>query len=154
MNGLNLGSTLHRLVLLIATSYITLTWDIWKYRCITIFQNKIIDVRTVADCFRKNITEIMNVGERSSDAHLIGSKIHQTIWIPPDLRNLKVNVDIKFTSPNERFGAGFICRDSKGLFTSAGTCTGSAGSSEQAECSGILSAIKWAKQQGVKRMEL
>ncbi|KAF5196740.1 hypothetical protein FRX31_013673 [Thalictrum thalictroides] len=37
---------------------------------------------------------------------------------------------------------------------SAGCCSGSTGSSEQAKCSGILSATRWALSQGVRRMEL
>ncbi|KAF5205742.1 hypothetical protein FRX31_004670 [Thalictrum thalictroides] len=77
-----------------------------------------------------------------------------TIWIPPLDPYVKVNVDIKFSSPDERFGACYICRDTKGMFISAGTCSGSAGSSEQAECAGILSAVQWAAKQGLKCIEL
>ncbi|KAF5202143.1 hypothetical protein FRX31_008270 [Thalictrum thalictroides] len=76
------------------------------------------------------------------------------IWIQPNQNNIKVNVDINFTSSADSFGVGYIARNSNGNMLSAGNCSGSARTSEQAECSGILSATRWTLNQGIKRMEL
>ncbi|KAF5199181.1 hypothetical protein FRX31_011231 [Thalictrum thalictroides] len=67
-----------------------------------------------------------------------------TIWILPGLTFLKINVDIKFTSREHRFGIGYICRNANGEFIAAGCFSGSAGRSKQAECAGILAATRWA----------
>ncbi|KAF5180953.1 hypothetical protein FRX31_029463 [Thalictrum thalictroides] len=53
-----------------------------------------------------------------------------------------------------RLEVGFICKNSKGDFVSAGTGSGAALTSEHVECSGILQAVQWADSQGIKRLEL
>ncbi|KAF5181002.1 Reverse transcriptase zinc-binding domain, partial [Thalictrum thalictroides] len=78
----------------------------------------------------------------------------KSIWIPPQLNRIKLNVGITFINAITPIGIGFILRDHMGKFLGAGTTVEHAGSSEEGECSGLLAAARWASQQHLKNIVL
>ncbi|KAF5183005.1 hypothetical protein FRX31_027408 [Thalictrum thalictroides] len=81
------------------------------------------------------------------------ARLQPSIWIPPKKDIIKINVDISFRTAANPIGIGFSFRDYKGKFLLAGTVGGKAGSSEEAECWGILEAIRQGLHQQLRIIE-
>ncbi|KAF5192209.1 hypothetical protein FRX31_018202 [Thalictrum thalictroides] len=113
----------------------TITWEIWKARCQTVFSNVQSDPRTIAGHIDMIVDRQLNLRSTSTVNQNFHSQ-HGLIWIPPLQENLKLNVDITFISPDFDigFGIGFILRNHLGIFQSAGCQRGGATSAEEAEC--------------------
>ncbi|KAF5194337.1 hypothetical protein FRX31_016079 [Thalictrum thalictroides] len=127
-------------------------WQIWKARCIMVHQNKLIDPVIVM----KQIAELMICYDNTSSSTPRLQKEDQTptIWIPPCINYVKLNVDIRFLDANTRIGIGFILRDTNGKFAGAESCSSSACSSEEAEAKGIVEALSWALDKSVSNLIL
>ncbi|KAF5204865.1 hypothetical protein FRX31_005546 [Thalictrum thalictroides] len=121
------------------------TWEIWKSRCVNVFQNVYVDPAKTASFIDYSVDRIQNIA--STYSNLQHARIHPTIWIPPGKGSTKINVDISYKSADSPIGIGFIFRDYKGSFILAGIVAGNVGSSEEAECWGILAAIRQGIQQ-------
>ncbi|KAF5188440.1 hypothetical protein FRX31_021974 [Thalictrum thalictroides] len=77
-----------------------------------------------------------------------------SIWIPPVHNMMKLNVKISFTDCSTTIGVGFVLRNSVGSFLNAGTTSDHAGTAKEGEYTGILVAVKWAKKQQLKNLEI
>ncbi|KAF5203758.1 hypothetical protein FRX31_006653 [Thalictrum thalictroides] len=127
-------------------------WQIWKARCIMVHQNKLIDPVIVM----KQIAELMICYDNTFSSTPRFQKDDQTptIWIPPCINYFKLNVDIRFLNANTRIGIGFILRDTNGNFAGVGSCSSSAGSSEEAEAKRIVEALSWVLDKSLSNLIL
>ncbi|KAF5186614.1 hypothetical protein FRX31_023799 [Thalictrum thalictroides] len=77
-----------------------------------------------------------------------------TIWVPPETRTTKINVDISFSVADSPISIGFVFRNSKGHFILAGIEPNTAGTSSEAECHGLLAAVKRGVCKQLKHVEI
>ncbi|KAF5196097.1 hypothetical protein FRX31_014315 [Thalictrum thalictroides] len=77
-----------------------------------------------------------------------------TIWVPPEIGKTKINVDISFSDVDSPVSIGYVFRNSKGHFILAGIEQSTAGTSNEAECRGILAAVKRGVCKQLKQVDI
>ncbi|KAF5183696.1 hypothetical protein FRX31_026715 [Thalictrum thalictroides] len=117
-----------------------------------IFQNRFLHPSQFA-------TQIDNALNRLLDPTMIQPSLniaaHQpSMWIPPLQNHVKINVNISFLNVDTLIGIGFIIRTSDEIYVKAETKSEYAGNAEEAECRGILEAIKEGIIHQLRNIEL
>ncbi|KAF5178788.1 hypothetical protein FRX31_031625, partial [Thalictrum thalictroides] len=117
-----------------------------------IFQNIQVHHETVA----RNIDHIVDKHHIQNLTEICRSQHPSaaSIWLPPQIGNIKINVDISFCNADSLISIGYIFINSNGKFIFAGIEHSTTGSAEEAKCRGLLAAVKRGVCQQLKHVEI
>ncbi|CAA0384248.1 unnamed protein product [Arabidopsis thaliana] len=136
---------------------IWMLWRIWKSRNLLVYQHKSSTwredfIKTVNDATEWalvwTIDSTTNIQTRQ-----VQSRTHHSAWTRPKEDFVKCNFDCKFSKNNNVSQAGWIIRDSNGVFQAVGRSTGQHCSmSMEAELQALVMAMQHVWSKGYKKV--
>uniref|UniRef100_A0A803R262 RNase H type-1 domain-containing protein n=1 Tax=Cannabis sativa TaxID=3483 RepID=A0A803R262_CANSA len=125
-----------------------ISWAIWKARNSCIWKDKKLSVIEVLTLASSSLHHWRKAQQKdcipSYDLQQPGDG--KELWVKPDIRVVKVNVDAAFFEDESRFGFGMVARDHMGRFLDA-CCQLFIGQQNvaAAEALGVKEALSWVK---------
>lgn len=131
-------------------------WGIWHWRNKKVWDDKTVSPVVAMDWSSRMINEwtdaMKNKKKSSSQSSTCGlAKVQR--WKPPEVGNMKVNVDASLSSENATFSVGMVLRDHTGKFIEGRVgCMPEVGSIFEAEAIGIREALSWIAGKGLTQV--
>lgn len=127
----------------------TVIWGIWFARNKLIFERKNMSPSFVISWSKKQVEEWQIANKRNLNVQITGENktMSDHNWKPPEVDQLKINVDASVVAGQDSFAVGMVLRNHQGQYI-AGKTMRFAGAVPvlEAELTGIWEAILWSQE--------